>query len=156
MVGVQVLSGVLVQPLHALVQGPGSAQRIKIDAFRRELEKGGALRRLLGRYLYVLMSQLASSAGCIRSHPIDARLGRWLLMMHDRAHADRFNVTHEFLAYMLGVRRVGITDAAGRMQRKGLIEYHRGRVSVLDRPGLEAAACTCYAADRQVYARIIH
>ena len=156
MVGVQVLSGVLVQPLHALVQGPGSAQRIKIDAFRRELEKGGALRRLLGRYLYVLMSQLASSAGCIRFHPIDARLGRWLLMMHDRAHADRFNVTHEFLAYMLGVRRVGITDAAGRMQRKGLIEYHRGRVSVLDRPGLEAAACTCYAADRQVYARIIH
>ena len=156
MFGAQVLLGVPTQPLHALVQGPGSAHRFELGAFRRELERGAALRRVLGRYLYVLMNQLASSAACIRFHPIDARLGRWLLMMQDRAHSDSFGVTHEFMAYMLGVRRVGITDAAGAMQRKGLIEYHRGRVTVLDRKGLEAVSCTCYAADRQAYARLLH
>lgn len=155
MLGVQAVSGVLAQPLHALVQGPGFAQRIELGAFTQEMERGGALRRVLGRYLYVLMSQLASSAACIRFHPIDARLGRRLLMLHDRAHADSFGVTHELLAYMLGVRRVSITDAAGLMQRNGLIEYHRGNVTVLDRKGLEAATCKCYGADRQAYSRVM-
>jgi CRP-like cAMP-binding protein len=156
MFGAQVVSGVLIQPLHALVQGPGSAQRIEVAAFSRELERSAALRRVLGRYVYVLMTQLASSAACIRFHPVDARLGRWLLMMQDRAHADSFGVTHEFLAYMLGVRRVSITDAAGDMQRNGLIEYRRGRVTVLDRKGLESAGCTCYGADRDAYAHVMH
>ena len=86
----------------------------------------------------------------------DQRLARWLLMSQDRAHADRFRVTHEFLAYMLGVRRVGITAAAGTLQRAGLIEYRRGQLSVLDRAGLEAAACSCYAADRETYSRVMH
>ena len=107
------------------------------------------------RYLYVLMSQLASSAACLRFHLIGPRLARWLLMSQDRAHNDRFRVTQEFLAYMLGVRRVGITTAAGELQRYGVIEYRRGHLTVLDRKGLEAAACSCYAADQKVYAKLL-
>ena len=103
------------------------------------------------RYLCVLMSQLTSSAACLRFHLIGPRLARWLLMSQGRAHCDRFRVTHEFLAYMLGVRRVGITAAAGQLQRSGLIEYRRGDLTVLNRKGLEAAACSCYATDKKTY-----
>jgi CRP-like cAMP-binding protein len=156
MFGAQVGLRVLSQPLHALVQGPGSAQRIPISAFRQEVERCVPLQHVIGRYLYVLMTQLASTAACTHFHQVNLRLGRWLLMMQDRAHSDTFGVTHEFLAYMLGVRRGGITDAAGVLQRRGLIEYHRGQVTVLNRKGLEAATCSCYAADRRVYARIMH
>jgi hypothetical protein len=102
------------------------------------------------------MMQLATSATCLRYHLIGPRLARWLLMSQDRAHADSFHVTHESLAYMLGVRRVGITTAASALQRGGLIEYHRGEVTVLDRHGLEGAACDCYAADRRAYAETMH
>ena len=150
--GVQLALGVATVPLHALVQGPGSALRIGSAPFRTELARSAALRRVLNRYLYVLMAQMAGSAACLRFHVIGQRLARWLLMSHDRAHDARFHVTHEFLAYMLGVRRVGITAAAGALQREGLIAYHRGEVTVLDRAGLEAAACACYADDRQTYA----
>lgn len=151
MVGAQLVLGVVTAPLRSLVQGPGAAWRIGTKAFRSELERSPALQRGLNRYLYVLMAQLAASAGCLRFHQIGARLARWLLMTQDRAHADSFYVTHEFLAYMLGVRRVGITTAASTLQRSGLIEYHRGELTVLDRSGLEAAACGCYAADRRTY-----
>jgi CRP-like cAMP-binding protein len=156
LLGAQVALQVLTQPLHALVQGSGTAWRVPIRPFRSELNRCVPLQRLLGRYVYVLMTQLASSAACTRFHQIDARLGRWLLMMQDRAHCDTFGVTHEFLAYMLGVRRVGITIAAVGLQEKGLIEYHRGHVTVLDRKGLAATACSCYQDDNQVYARIMH
>jgi CRP-like cAMP-binding protein len=155
MFGAQVALRVLTQPLHALVQGPGSAQRITMSAFRQELEQCVPLQHVMGRFLYVLMTQLASSAACLRFHHVNQRLGRWLLMMQDRAHTDTFDVTHEFLAFMLGVRRPGITDAGGVLQRGGLIEYRRGRVTVLNRKGLKAAACSCYAADRRAYARIM-
>lgn len=151
MVGAQLALGVATSPLHALVQGSGSALRIGSRAFRGELARSTALRRQMNRYLYVLMAQLATSAACLRFHLIGPRLARWLLMTQDRARADTFHVTHEFLAYMLGVRRVGITAAAGALQRLGLIEYQRGEMTVLDRHGLEHAACTCYAADRQSY-----
>jgi CRP-like cAMP-binding protein len=154
MLGAQLVLGVSTVPLRALVQGPGQAWRIRAADFRGELERSPALRRALGRYVYVLMLQLTHSAGCLRFHLIGPRLARWLLMSQDRALADSFAVTQEFLAYMLGVRRVGITAAAGALQRSGLIEYHRGRITVRDRPGLEEAACGCYAADRRVLAAL--
>lgn len=151
MLGAQMVLGVSIAPLRALVQGPGAAWRIEAAAFRKELARNVALQRSLNRYIYILMTQLSTSAGCLRFHLIGARLARWLLMSQDRAHSDNFRVTHEFLAYMLGVRRVGITAAAGNLQRSGLIEYRRGDLKVLDRKGLEAAACGCYAADRLAY-----
>lgn len=155
MLGAHLVLGVATVPLHALVQGPGTAWRIGATAFRRELEMNVPLQRLLKRYLYVLMNQLAGSASCLRFHSIGPRLARWMLMSQDRAHAKHFHVTHEFLAYMLGVRRVGITAAASALQRVGLIEYRRGEVAILDRAGLEAAACACYADDQQAYAQLL-
>ena len=155
MLGAQLALGVVIAPLHAVVQGAGAAWRIGVRGFRRELAGSAALRQSMDRYIHVLMTQLAASAACVRFHLVGPRLARWLLMTQDRAHADGFRVTHEFLAYMLGVRRVGITSAAVALQRSGLIEYHRGEVTVLDRKGLQAAACTCYAADLQAYAKAI-
>ena len=155
MLGAQLVLGVATAPLHALVQGPGTAWRIGAPAFRRELEHSAALQRGLERYIYVLMSQLASAAACLRFHLIEPRLARWLLMSQDRSHSDSFRVTHEFLAYMLGVRRVSVTAAAGGLQRAGLIAYHRGEIAVLDRKGLEAAACSCYAQGQRTYVELL-
>lgn len=149
--GAALVLGVPRARLRALVRGAGSAHRIGVASFRRELARSAALRRGVNLYLHVLMVQMACAAGCQRFHRIAPRLARWLLMCQDRAQADRFHATHECLASVLGVRRVGITNAAGELQRAGLIGYHRGEVSVLDRPGLEAAACSCYAADLQTY-----
>ncbi len=155
MLGAQLVLGVGVAPLHALVQGAGPAQRIEAGPFRRELARSTPLQRLLNRYLYVLMAQLATSAACTRFHRVSPRLARWLLMSQDCAQADTFHLTQEFLAYMLGVRRVGITAAAGSLQRRGLIGYHRGEITVRNRAGLEAAACSCYAEDGRVYSRLL-
>ena len=155
MAGSQLALGVVVAPLRSLVQGSGAAWRIGTVAFRRELAQSPALQRILNRYAYVLMTQLTTSAACLRFHMIGPRLARWLLMSQDRAHKDHFHMTQEFLAYMLGVRRVGITAAAIDLQRRGLIEYSRGELAVLDRKGLEAAACSCYAADRETYAQLL-
>lgn len=151
MLGAQLVLGVPTVPLHALVQGNGTAWRIATAPFKRELARSTALRRVLNRYVYVLMAQQASSAACLRFHLIGQRLARWLLMSQDRAHSDSFHLTHEFLAYMLGMRRVGITAAASVLQRSGMIEYHRGEITVLDRSGLEEAACNCYATSEQIY-----
>jgi CRP-like cAMP-binding protein len=155
MVGAQLALDVVTAPLRALVQGAGASWRIPTGSFRTELARSDGLQRSMKRYLYVLMSQLATSAACLRFHLIGPRLARWLLMTQDRAHADTFHVTQEFLAYMLGVRRVGVTAAASALQRDGLIQYTRGELTVRDRSGLEAAACSCYAADRQTYARLL-
>jgi CRP-like cAMP-binding protein len=152
MVGAQLGLGIATAPLRVLVQGPGAAWRVSAKSFRVEFERSAALRRNLNRYLYVLMAQLATSATCLRFHLIGTRLARWLLMTQDRAHADTFHVTQEFLAYMLGVRRVGVTAAASALQRRGLIEYSRGSMTVTDRDGLEHTACSCYATDRHTYA----
>lgn len=153
MVGAQLVLGVGTSPLRALVQGAGTAWRVGVAAFKAELARSPALQKMLDRYLYVLMAQTVSSAGCLRFHLIGPRLARWLLMTQDRANDHQFHVTHEFLAFMLGVRRVGVTQAAGALQRRGLIRYERGAMTVLDRPGLEAAACSCYASDRAVYSQ---
>jgi CRP-like cAMP-binding protein len=153
--GITLALGIDVSPLQALVQGAGPALRLSATAFRRELAARPALRRATGRYLYVLMNQLAQSAACTRFHLIEARLARWLLMTQDRAHADTFSVTHEFLAWMLGVRRVGVTGAASALQRQRLITYRRGLITVLNRRGLEAASCTCYKLNKDVYDRTL-
>ena len=155
MVGAQLALGVPTAPLRALVQGAGTALRITAKAFGRELSRSTALQRLMHRYVYVLMAQLTESAACLRFHQIGPRLARWLLMSQDRAQADTFHVTQEFLAYMLGVRRVGITAAASQLQSQGLIDYNRGKMTVRNRSGLEAAACGCYAADRRAYGTLL-
>jgi CRP-like cAMP-binding protein len=155
MLGAQLALGVPTSPLRALVQGAGPAWRVAADDLVRQLADSAALRDVMHRYLYVLMSQQATSAACLRFHQIDRRLARWLLMSQDRARAKSFHVTQEFLAYMLGVRRVGVTVAAGGLQRAGLIEYHRGELTVLDRGALELAACDCYAADNTTYAALL-
>ena len=155
MLGIHLGLGAVQAPFYAVVLGAGSAWRMTAADFRRELGRGGALRRILDRYALVGMSQLAAAAACARFHRIGPRVARWLLMSQDRAHADSFRVTQEVLASMLGVRRVGITVAAGCLQRVGLIEYSRGNIKVLDRAGLEAAACACYAADAKSYAMLL-
>ena len=155
MLGVQLVLDVPTMPLHALVQGAGTAWRAPAAAFVKELAHSPALQHVLNRYLYVLMAQLATAAPCLRFHMIGPRLARWLLMSQDRARGPKFQVTHEFLGYMLGVRRAGVTVAASGLQKSGLIEYQRGFVTVLDRAGLEAAACDCYASDRSSYSRVL-
>ena len=155
MLGVQLALGVATAPLHGLVQGAGTALRIGTKAFKLELAACPALQSQLNRYLYVLMAQLAESTACVRFHQIGPRLARWLQMSQDRSKASSFDVTQEFLAYMLGVRRVGITAAAGTLQKDGLIAYSRGKLTVLNRKGLERAACGCYAADQKTYRELL-
>jgi len=155
MVGVSLLLGVSMSPLNHLVQGGGTALRIGAAAFRRELERCPALQRRLQRYACVRMHQFGQTAACTRFHRVEERLARWLLMTQDRARAATFYATHETLAYMLGVRRVGITKAATLFQDQGLIRYSRGDITIIDRRGLESHSCGCYAAANDIYDRIL-
>ena len=155
MFGVSLMLGVDVSPLHALVQGAGPALRMDAGRFRRQLAGSLALRQGLNRYVYVLISQLAQTAACTRFHVVEARLARWLSMTRDRAGSDEFYLTQEFLSHMLGVRRVGVTKAASSLQRRKLISYSRGMIRVLDRNGLQGAACGCYLADQKTYDEIM-
>jgi CRP-like cAMP-binding protein len=144
MVGMPMAVGIGISGVRALVQGRGTAMRMTAPQFRSEFKKNLPLQRAVFRYNHLLMAQISQTAACNRFHEAEARLARWLLMTADRMHTDDFLLTHEFLAHMLGVRRVGVTKAASDLQRKNLISYSRGNIKILDRNGLEAAACTCY------------
>ena len=153
MYGVSVALGAETSLVQAVVQGPGPALRMGSAAFRRELARVPKLRSSIDLYVHVLMGQLVRSAGCNRFHVVEQRVARWLLMTGDRTHTATFQMTHELLAHMLGVRRVGVTEAASALQAERLISYTRGVVTILDRKGLERASCSCYRADLDSYAR---
>ncbi|HET9023987.1 MAG TPA: Crp/Fnr family transcriptional regulator [Burkholderiaceae bacterium] len=155
MVGVPLVLGVDRSELRALVQGAGPAWQMSARAFTRELGASAGLRSALHRYLQVRMAQFAQAAACTRFHLIEGRLVRWLLMTQDRAHDSQFHVTHEVLAHMLGVRRVGVTRAANALQKRKLIRYHRGEVTILNRAAMEAASCGCYRADLRMYKNLL-
>jgi CRP-like cAMP-binding protein len=155
MLGTSVPLGVHVSPLRAIVQGGGSALRMSATAFRKHCKRDSDLREVMNRYVHVLMEQLALTAACTRYHHVESRLARWLLMTRERVGDDRFNLTHEFLAYMLGVRRAGVTHAARSLHARGLIDYRRGAITVLDAPGLKKASCTCYVRGNLIYQRTL-
>ncbi len=144
MVGMPMALGIGVSAVRALVQGSGTAMRMTAAHFCTEFKANVPLQRALFRYYHLLMGQISQTAACNRFHDAEARLARWLMMTSDRLHTDGFLLTHEFLSHMLGVRREGVTEAAGVLARKKLIAYSRGNISILNRDGLEAAACTCY------------
>ena len=144
MLGITVALGMGTSTTRALVQLPGSALRMKAGALREELKRGGALPNVLRRYAHALFTQVSQSAACVSTHAVDKRLSRWLVMTHDHAPGDEFEMKHEFMAMMLGVTRSVVTRAAGHLQKEEMIRYTRGRVTVLDRGRLEAAACECY------------
>lgn len=144
MVGVAVALGINASPIRAMAQGAGSVMRMTAPAFRKAFQERKGLQRQVLHYTHELMSQIAQTAACNRFHLIEARLARWLLMTRDRVESAEFHLTHEFLGHMLGVRRVGVTNAAHALKTRGLIDYSRGDISITDVRGLEAAACSCY------------
>jgi CRP-like cAMP-binding protein len=153
-VGLPVVLGDKFDDLEALVQGPGKAFSMSAVALRQAMNDDPVLRELLLRYALVHHGQVARTGACNGRHQTEARLARWLLMAHDRAEGDEFPMTHEFLAMMLGVRRAGITVAAGQLQKAQFIRYERGRIEVTDRPGLESVACECYGITRRASDRL--
>lgn len=144
LVGVPVALGGGVSPVRALVQGAGTAMRMTSARFLKEFRKSPQLQEQVHGYTEMLMAQITQIAACNRFHVVEARLARWLLMTRDRMRSDQFRLTQEFLAHMLGVRRVGVTKAAVALQARKLIDYSRGKIRILDRKGLEASACSCY------------
>jgi len=155
LVGVSLFMGGDTTPSRALVQSAGSAFRIKGSLLRKEFDRGIALRQLLLRYTQALLTQMSQTAVCNRHHTVDQQLCRWLLMSIDRLPSNKLVMTQELIANMLGVRREGVTEAAGKLQNAKVILYHRGRIEVIDRPKLERMVCECYEVVRKEYARLL-
>jgi CRP-like cAMP-binding protein len=144
MLGIPLALGESDSPVQAVVQGAGMALRMTSAQFNKEFHHSALLQREVYHYIYELMIQMTQTAACNRFHRIEARLARWLLMTRDRVRSNQFHMTQDILANMLGVRRVGVTKAAGDLRQRKLISYNRGEISILDGDGLEAAACQCY------------
>lgn len=155
MLGAELLLAPLAVPWQSLVLVAGRAWCMPAARFQRIVADSPVLRAVVHQYLAVRVDQVAVAVTCQRFHAIGPRMARWLLMVHDRAHRDTFQVTHEDLAHLLGVRRVGVTVAASDFQRRGLIRYHRGVLTVIDRGALQAEACSCYAINRTGYAAML-
>ena len=153
MAGMPFILGMGLSGVRAIVQGKGTALRLDAVKFRLQFNHAASLRDVLFRYTYALMAQISQTAACNRFHGAEARLCRWLLMTRDRVHADEFLLTQEFLAHMLGVRRVGVTTAASNLKRENLIDYSRGSIRILDVRRLKSRACSCYQIVKTVYDR---
>jgi CRP-like cAMP-binding protein len=154
-VGISLFMGGETTPSRAVVQSAGHGYRLRARLLKGEFEKGGEMQHLLLRYTQVLITQMAQTAACNRHHSVDQQLCRWLLLSIDRLPAPEINMTQELIANMLGVRREGVTLAAGVLQDEGLITYRRGQIVVLDRPGLEARSCECYAVVKRESDRLL-
>ena len=155
LVGIALFMGGESTPSRALVQSAGSAYRLMAQRLKDEFERNGELLHLLLRYTQALITQMSQTAVCNRHHAVDQQLCRWLLLSLDRLPGNRLDMTQELIANMLGVRREGVTDAAGKLQKLGVIEYHRGHITVLDRPRLETLSCECYAVVKKETDRLL-
>lgn len=155
-VGVSLFMGGETTPSRAIVQSAGTAYRLKGQLLKNEFYRAGPMQRLLLRYTQALLTQMAQTAVCNRHHSLDKQLCRWLLLSLDRLHSNELVMTHELIANMLGVRREGVTESAGKLQRAGLISYNRGHITVIDRPGLEKRVCECYAVVKREYDRLLN
>jgi CRP-like cAMP-binding protein len=154
-VGISLFMGGNTTPSRAVVQSAGTGYRLKAAALKAEFNRGGPLMRLLLRYTQALITQMCQTAVCNRHHSVEQQLCRWLLLSLDRLSSNELVMTQELIANMLGVRREGVTEAAGNLQRAGLIRYSRGRICVLDRPGLEASVCECYSVVKREFDRLL-
>ena len=155
LVGIALFMGGETTPSRALVQSAGEGYRLKASVLKKEFERGGALQHLLLRFTQALITQMTQTAVCNRHHSVDQQLCRWLLLSLDRLPGNELVMTQEMIANMLGVRREGVTEAAGKLQSEGLITYSRGHITVLDRPHLEARVCECYAVVKREYDRLL-
>jgi CRP-like cAMP-binding protein len=154
MLGISILFGTTTTPMESVVQIPGKAMRMGAKEFKSEFDRGGVFNKTLLLYLHILVIEISQTAACNKLHRIDGRLARWLLMCSDSIGSDELPLTHEFLSTMLGARRAGVTEASGRLRKKGAIRYHHGRITILDRKGLEDEACECYEVVRREYSRL--
>ncbi len=154
-VGIALFLGGDTMPNRGVVQSEGSAYRLRGHVLREEFDRSGPLQHLLLRYTLALLTQMAQTAVCNRHHTVDQQLCRWLLLSLDRLPSNELSMTQELIANMLGVRREGVTEAAGKLQRAGLIHYQRGKITVIDRPGLESRVCECYEVVRSEFHRLL-
>jgi CRP-like cAMP-binding protein len=155
LVGISLFMGGDSTPSRAIVQSAGHAYRLRADMLKREFDRGGPLQHLLLRFTQALITQMAQTAVCNRHHTVEQQLCRWLLLSLDRLASNELHMTQELIANMLGVRREGVTESAGRLQEAGLIRYHRGQIAVLDRPRLEQRVCECYAVVKRECDRLL-